>query len=54
MKGYANDHPHIKRASYRIPHHPGVVGRAANLALHVGKLLDARPTLVPTGERGVT
>ncbi len=46
MRMYAADHPHIKRASYKVPHHRGVVGRAANFALHVGALLDDRPTVV--------
>jgi predicted nucleotide-binding protein (sugar kinase/HSP70/actin superfamily) len=45
MKAYADDHPEIKRASYRVPHHPGVVGRAANFALHVGTLLDRRSSV---------
>jgi predicted nucleotide-binding protein (sugar kinase/HSP70/actin superfamily) len=43
LKAYADDHPHIKRASYSVPHHPGIVGRAANFAYHVSELLDARP-----------
>jgi predicted nucleotide-binding protein (sugar kinase/HSP70/actin superfamily) len=52
MKAYADDHPDIKRASHKVPHHPGVVGRAANFALHVGSLLDARPPVVSTGRGG--
>jgi predicted nucleotide-binding protein (sugar kinase/HSP70/actin superfamily) len=52
MKAYAADHPRITRASYKVPHHPGVVGRAANLALHVSSLLDARPEAVSTGRGG--
>lgn len=46
MRAYASDHPEIKRASYRIPHYAGVVGRAANLALHVAELLDGRAPVV--------
>ena len=46
MKSYAADHPRIKRASYAVPHHEGVVGRAANFALHVGALLSERTTVV--------
>jgi predicted nucleotide-binding protein (sugar kinase/HSP70/actin superfamily) len=46
MKAYAADHPETKKASYKIPHHPGVVGRAANFALHISRLLDRRPTIV--------
>jgi predicted nucleotide-binding protein (sugar kinase/HSP70/actin superfamily) len=52
MRAYAADHPKLKRASYRVPHHDGVVGRAANLALHVGALLDARPTAVRAPKGG--
>jgi len=43
LKAYADDHPHLKRASYSVPHHPGIVGRAANFAYHVSELLDGRP-----------
>jgi predicted nucleotide-binding protein (sugar kinase/HSP70/actin superfamily) len=46
LRSYADDHPDITRASYAVPHHPGIVGRAANLAIHVGSLLDARPPMV--------
>jgi hypothetical protein len=52
MRAYADDHPRIKRASYKVPHHPGVVGRAANLALHVSQRLDRRPPVVATGRGG--
>ncbi|HSG48476.1 MAG TPA: hypothetical protein VLA43_11725 [Longimicrobiales bacterium] len=43
LRGYAADHPLVKQASYKVPHAPGVVGRAANLAIHLGALLDTRP-----------
>ncbi len=49
LKLYADDHPEVKRASYKIPHHPGVVGRAANLVLHLDERLAARATRVPVG-----
>lgn len=49
MKTYAVEHPELTRASYPVPHAPGVVGRAANLALHISSLLDDRPPRVPTG-----
>jgi predicted nucleotide-binding protein (sugar kinase/HSP70/actin superfamily) len=54
LKAYVTDHPRTRQASYKIPHHPGVVGRAANFALHVGKLLDRRPTIVPVPRGGAT
>ncbi|MDH3421913.1 MAG: activator of (R)-2-hydroxyglutaryl-CoA dehydratase [Gemmatimonadota bacterium] len=46
LRSYADDHPDITRASYAVPHHPGIVGRAANMAIHVGSLLAARPPMV--------
>lgn len=47
MKAFVSDHPELRRPTYRIPHHEGVVGRAANLVLHVSKLMDRRPAKVP-------
>jgi predicted nucleotide-binding protein (sugar kinase/HSP70/actin superfamily) len=52
LRRYADDHPETKRASYHVPHHPGVVGRAANFVLHLGTLLDGRPT--SSAQRGLT
>jgi len=46
LKAYAEDNPLVKRASYAVPHHHGIVGRAANFARHVADLIDARPTVV--------
>jgi len=51
LKAYAGDHPHIKRASYSVPHYPGIVGRAANFAYHVSELLDARPASLSMATR---
>ncbi|NNF37439.1 MAG: activator of (R)-2-hydroxyglutaryl-CoA dehydratase [Gemmatimonadetes bacterium] len=47
IKEWADDHPHVKRPSYRVPHAPGVVGRAANLALHISGLMGARTPARP-------
>jgi predicted nucleotide-binding protein (sugar kinase/HSP70/actin superfamily) len=47
MKAFVADHPELRRATYRIPHHEGVVGRAANFVLHVSNLMDKRPALAP-------
>jgi predicted nucleotide-binding protein (sugar kinase/HSP70/actin superfamily) len=47
IRDWADDHPHVKRPSYRVPHAPGVVGRAANLALHVSGRMEARAPAVP-------
>jgi hypothetical protein len=46
IRAWADDHPDVKRPSYRVPHAPGVVGRAANLALHVSSLMEARAPVV--------
>jgi predicted nucleotide-binding protein (sugar kinase/HSP70/actin superfamily) len=49
LKAFADDHPEIKRPTYPVPHHHGVVGRAANFALHVADLMSARPASVAPG-----
>jgi predicted nucleotide-binding protein (sugar kinase/HSP70/actin superfamily) len=46
LEAYVNDHPALKRPSYRVPHADGVVGRAANLALHIADLMADRPVSV--------
>ena len=43
LKAYVEDHPRMKRATYRIPHYHGVTGRAANFVLHVSDLMDGKP-----------
>ena len=42
LRAFADDHPEIKRPTYPVPHHHGVVGRAANFALHVAELMTRR------------
>lgn len=34
-RSYVDAHPEMKRPLYRIPHHPGVAGTAANFVLHI-------------------
>ena len=51
LKSWVADHPAVARATYVVPHAPGVVGRAANLVLHVGALMDARPAVVSLAPR---
>lgn len=52
LKSFADDHPEMKRPTYAVPHHPGVVGRAANFALHVADLMSAPPrSLAMSGRR---
>jgi len=34
---YVEEHPELKRPMYKVPHTPGVVGTAANFALHIAE-----------------
>ena len=40
IRSYVVDHPELRRALYRVPHHRGVAGLAANFVLHVSTLMD--------------
>ncbi len=40
VKKYAAAHLEMNRPSYRVPHHPGTVGAAANFVYHVRRLMD--------------
>jgi len=42
MRAYVEAHPELKRATYLVPKRDDVIGRAANFALHVAELMDAR------------
>lgn len=46
MRSFVDDRPELRRASYPLPRHDGVVGRAANFVLHVSELMRARPVRV--------
>jgi len=37
LKQFVDEHPETRRPMYEVPHHEGVVGVAANFALHVGE-----------------
>jgi predicted nucleotide-binding protein (sugar kinase/HSP70/actin superfamily) len=53
LQSFVADHPELKRATHPIPHHPGVVGRAANFALHVAEEMARRPpSFSSSGHRG--
>ena len=41
LRAYVATHRELRRPLQEIPHHAGVVGRAANFALHVGSLMRA-------------
>jgi predicted nucleotide-binding protein (sugar kinase/HSP70/actin superfamily) len=38
VRNFEEDHPHLKRATYRIPHY-GYAGTSANYVMHVAKLM---------------
>jgi predicted nucleotide-binding protein (sugar kinase/HSP70/actin superfamily) len=42
IRGYVNDHPALRSATYYLPHHPGVAGVAATFVLHVAGLMNRR------------
>lgn len=42
IRAYVAHHPELSRPFYRVPHHPGVAGTAAQFVLHVGDLMNRR------------
>jgi predicted nucleotide-binding protein (sugar kinase/HSP70/actin superfamily) len=40
LRAYADEHPHVKRALYKVPHRTGVAGTAAQFAWHLSDLMD--------------
>jgi predicted nucleotide-binding protein (sugar kinase/HSP70/actin superfamily) len=40
LREYVDDHPHLKRALYKVPHREGVAGTAAQFAWHVSDLMN--------------
>jgi hypothetical protein len=34
------DHPHLKRALYKVPHREGIAGTAAQFAWHISDLMN--------------
>jgi hypothetical protein len=38
VREYAAEHPEVRRATYRVPHAPGVAGTAAGFVRHVAAL----------------
>jgi len=51
LQHFACDHPELKRPTYRVPHHHGVVGRAANFVLHLADVMSAGKAPVALGPR---
>lgn len=42
LRAFTTDHPELRRPFYHVPHRKGVIGTAANFALHVSDLMDRR------------
>ena len=40
IRDYVGEHPHLRRALYRVPHSEGIAGTAAQFALHVSDLMN--------------
>lgn len=51
LQRFAADHPGLKRPTYQVPHHPGVVGRAANFVLHLADLMAESKAPAGAGAR---
>jgi predicted nucleotide-binding protein (sugar kinase/HSP70/actin superfamily) len=47
VQSFVADHPELARPMYRVPHHDGVVGVAANFVMHVAERMkrEARETV---------
>jgi predicted nucleotide-binding protein (sugar kinase/HSP70/actin superfamily) len=39
VRAYVDDHPELRRATYHVPHRPGVAGTAASFVWHVADLM---------------
>lgn len=40
LRGYVEDHPHLRRALYKVLHREGIAGTAAQFAWHVSDLMN--------------
>ena len=49
IRRYVADRPELKTPLLKVPSHKGVVGKAANFVLEVGRLMDGDATLSKTG-----
>jgi predicted nucleotide-binding protein (sugar kinase/HSP70/actin superfamily) len=39
VRAYVDDHPRLRRATYHVPHRPGIAGTAASFVWHVADLM---------------
>ncbi len=42
IRAYVDEHPHLRKPFYKVPHRHGVTGTAANFVLHVSDLMNRR------------
>jgi len=42
LRAYVNDHPDMQRALYKVPKYKGVIGTAANFAVHIAEKMGTR------------
>ena len=52
IREYVAQHRELRRPLQQIPHLDGVVGRAANFVIHVGRVMDSDRSVV--GKYGAT
>jgi predicted nucleotide-binding protein (sugar kinase/HSP70/actin superfamily) len=45
IRDFVSKHPALRRPMYRVPHHPGIAGGAANFVLHVNNIMSGRARL---------
>jgi hypothetical protein len=46
IRAYVDEHPELRKPFYKVPHHKGVTGTAANFVLHVNDLMNRRRPLL--------
>ncbi len=51
IRAYVAEHRELRRPLQHFPHHKGVIGRAANFVLHVGKMMDAARASKPSDRK---
>jgi hypothetical protein len=42
LHAYVNDHPEMQRALYKVPKYKGLIGTAANFAVHIAEKMGTR------------
>jgi hypothetical protein len=42
LRAYVNDHPEMQRALYKMPKYKGLIGTAANFAVHIAEKMGGK------------